>query len=164
MVHLKCNNLNFVDAEIIKNTGLDRFWACMYCSNNLFPFAPINNRKLHQTLSQSNNHYGDSSDSNSTKTCLTLTSPKNLSNLFNEFNNFSSQQNKDTENVINCKYYNIDEIRSISNLNDKDDLSLVDINTCFLSKNIEDIEYLINKTKIDFDVLDISESREIIVK
>ena len=48
MVHLKCNNLNFVDAEIIKNTGSDIFWVCMYCSNNLFPFATINNHKLHQ--------------------------------------------------------------------------------------------------------------------
>ena len=25
MVHLKCNNLNVLDAEILKNTGLDRF-------------------------------------------------------------------------------------------------------------------------------------------
>ena len=69
MVHLKCNNLNFVDAEIMENTSTDRFWVCMYCSNNLFPFATINIHKLHQTLSQSNNHYNDSSDSNFTKTC-----------------------------------------------------------------------------------------------
>ena len=63
MVHLKCNNLNVVDAEIIKNTGSDRFWICMFCSNNLFPFATLNDHKLYQTLSQSNNHYSDSSNS-----------------------------------------------------------------------------------------------------
>ena len=27
-------NLNVVDAEIIKNAGSDRFWICMFCSNN----------------------------------------------------------------------------------------------------------------------------------
>ena len=139
VVHLKCNNLNFVEAEIIKNTGSDRFWVCMYSSNNLFPFATINNHKLHQTLRQSNNHCSDSSDSDSTKTCSTLKTPKKLSNLFNEFTNFSYQQNKDNENIINCKYYNIDEIQSISNLNHEDALSLFHINKCSLSKNTEEL-------------------------
>ena len=101
MFHLKCNNLNVVDAEIIKNTGSDRFWICMFCSNNLFPFATLNDHKLYQILSQSNNHYSGSCNSYSTNTCSTLKPPKNLSNLFNEFNNFSSQQNKNTENIIN---------------------------------------------------------------
>ena len=84
---------------------------------------------------------------------------KNLSNLFTEFRNVSSQQIKDTENIINCKYCNVDEIQSINNLNHEDALSLFHINTCSLSKNIEEIEYFINKTKIDFDVIGISESR-----
>ena len=30
MVHLKRNNLDLTDEEIIKNTGSDRFWVCMY--------------------------------------------------------------------------------------------------------------------------------------
>ena len=38
-------------------------------------------------------------------------------------------------------------------------MSLFHINTCSLSKNIEELEYFINKTKIDFDMLVISESR-----
>ena len=94
MVHLKCNNLNVVDAEIIKNNDSDRFWIYMLCSNKLFPFATLNDYKLYQTLSQSNNKYSGSSNSYSTNTCSTLKSPKNLSNLFNEFNDFSYQQNK----------------------------------------------------------------------
>ena len=91
MGHLKRNNLNFVDAEIIKNTSSDRFWICMFYSNNLFPFAAINDHDLYQTLSQSNNHYIGSSGSYSTSICSTLKPPKNLSNLFNELNKFSSQ-------------------------------------------------------------------------
>ena len=110
MVHLKCNNLNVVDAEIIKNNGSDRSWICMFCSNNLFPFATINDHMLYQTLSQRTNHYSSSSGSYSTNTCSTVKLPKNLSNLYSEFNNFSSQQNKEAENIINCKYYDTEEI------------------------------------------------------
>ena len=38
-------------------------------------------------------------------------------------------------------------------------MSLFHINTCSLHKNIEEREYLLDKTKIDFDVTGISESR-----
>ena len=119
MVHLKCNNLNVVETEIIKTTGSDRFWICMFCSNNLFPFATLNNHKLYKTLSQSNNHYSGRSNSYSTNICSTIEPPKNLSNLLNKFNNFSSQQYKNTENIINCKYYEIEEIQSLNYLSNK---------------------------------------------
>ena len=148
MVHLKCNSLNVIDAEIIKNTGSDGFWICMSCSNNLFPFATLNDYKLYQTLSQNLNHYSGSSNSYSTNTCSTLKLRNNLSNLFNEFNNFSSQQNKNTENIINSKYYDIKEIQSLNNLNHKNALSLYLISTCSLSKNIEEFKYRLDKTKI----------------
>ena len=131
----------------------------MFCSNNLFPFATLNDHKLYQTLNQSNNHYSGSSSSYSTNTCSTLKPPKNLSNLFNEFTNFSSQQNKTLKISLTVKYYDIEEIQSLNNLNHKNAVSLFHINTCSLSKNIEELEYLLDKTKIDFDVIGISESR-----
>ena len=101
MVYLKYNNLDLVDAEIIKNTDWDRFWIYMFSSNNLFLFATINSQKLYQILSQSNNRYISNSDSYFTNRfppnrCL----PKNLINFFNEFNNFLSQQKKGTEDII----------------------------------------------------------------
>ena len=151
--------MNVVDAEIIKNAGSNIFWICMFCSNNLFPFANLNDHKLYQTLCQSNNHYRGSSSSYSLNPCSTLKPPKNVSNLFIELSNISSQQNKSTENFINCKYFDIDE--SLNNLNHKNALSLSHINTRYLSlsKNIEELEYLLDKTKIDFDVIGISQSR-----
>ena len=130
MVHLKCNKLNVVDAGNIKNTGSDRFWICMFCSNNLFSLAALNDHKLYKTLSQSQNHYSGSSDSYSANTCSAFKSRKYLSNFFNSFNIFSSQEYKDTENIMNYKYYNIEEIQSLNNLN-HNALSLFDINTCF---------------------------------
>ena len=143
----------------MKDTGSDRFWVCMCCFKNVFPFATINNHKLHQTLTQGNSHYSESYDSNSTKICSTLKTLKNLSNLFNEFNNFSSRHNKNTENINNCKYYKIDEIQNVSNLSHKHALSYFHINACSLCKNIEELEYPIKKTKFDFAVIGISESR-----
>ena len=74
-------------------------------------------------------------------------------------NGFFSQQNRNTENITNCKYYDIEEIQSLNNLNHKNALSFFHINTCALSKNIEELKYLLDKTKIDFDVIGISESR-----
>ena len=137
MVHLKCNNSNAVDAEIIKNTGSDRFCICIFCSHNLFLFVTINDQKLHQALSQSNNHCSGSSGTCSTNKFSTLKLPKNLSNLFNEFINFSSQQNKDTENILNRNYYDTEEIQSLNNLNHKDALSLFHINKYSFPKNID---------------------------
>ena len=84
---------------------------------------------------------------------------ENLTNLFNEFNNLSSDQNNNSENIINCKYYDIDEIQTLNKLNNKRTLSLFHINSCSLSKNIEDLEYLLNSTSINFDVIAISETR-----
>ena len=148
MGYLIRNNLNFVDAEIMKNTSSDRFWICMFCSNNLFSFATMNDHELYQTLRQSNNHYSGSSGSYSTNTCSTLKPPKSLSNLFNELNNFSSQQNKDTENIINCKYYDIEEIQFLNNLNHKNALRNFHIIACSLPKNIEELQYLLDEQKL----------------
>ena len=110
------------------------------CVWNLFPFATLNDHKLYQTLSQSNNRYSGSSNSYSTNTCLTLKPPKNLSNLFKEFNDFSYQQNKNNENIINCKNYDTEEIQTFNYLIQKNALSLFHINTCSLSKNIDELE------------------------
>ena len=38
------------------NSGSDRFWIHMYCFNNLFPYATINDYKVYHRLDQSNNH------------------------------------------------------------------------------------------------------------
>ena len=82
MVYLKCNNLIVADPEVIKNTGSDRFWICMFYFNNLFHFATINDHKIYQTLRQSNNHYNGSYGSYSINIYSTLKPSKNLSNLF----------------------------------------------------------------------------------
>ena len=151
-VHLKCNYLNYVDSQYIKFSN--KTSHCYYCSKDLFPFTTINNFKLYSLLSD--RFY---CNSNSNESCLTLKPPKNLSHLFNEFNSFSSDTNNTPENVINSNRYDIDQLQTLKEFTDKSSLSRFHLNTCSLSKNIDDFEHLIQSTKTDFDIIAVSESR-----
>ena len=98
-------------------------------------------------------------NSNSNESCLTLKPTKNLSHLFNEFNSFFSDINNSPENVINSKYYDIDQLQTLKEFTEISSFSLFRLNTCSLSKNIDDFEHLIQSTKTDFDIIAVSESR-----
>ena len=130
-IHLKCNNLNFVDGQLIKNSNSS--WFCLNCSNNIFPFTNITNKKLQLVFSNKEYHVDDYIY-NSINTCLVLKPRENLTNLFNMFNNLSSDQNNNSENIINCKYYDIDEIQTLKKLNNKCTLLLFHINSCSFIK------------------------------
>ena len=66
----------------------------------------ITNKKLQSVFSNEEYHVNDHID-NSTKTCFVLKPQENLTNFFNEFNNLTSGQNNNSENIINCKYYDM---------------------------------------------------------
>ena len=128
-------------------------WFCLHCSSNTFPFTNITNKKLQSVFSNKEYCINDDLD-NSIKTYVVLKPQENLSNFFNEFNNLSCNQNNNSENIINCKNYDIDEIQTLNKLNNKCTLPLFHINfSKNLSKNIEDLEYLLNSTSINFDVI-----------
>ena len=137
-IHLKYDNLNFVDLQLIKNWNSS--WFCLQCSNNIFPFANIINKKPQSVFSNGEYHVDDDYIDNSTNTRLVLKPQENLTNLFNGFNNLSSDQSNNSEYIINCKYYDIDEIQTLKRLNSKRTLSLFHLNSCSLSKNIEDLQ------------------------
>ena len=98
-------------------------------------------------------------DLNSTDACLPLNHSENSTNLFNQFNDFPSNQKQNSDNIRNCKYYNIDKIQSLNKLNDKHSPSLFQINACSLSKNIENLELLLNLNQICFSVITMIETR-----
>ena len=96
---------------------------------------------------------------NSTST-LVLNQPANLSQLFNQFNNVTENHtNVDAGNVLKCRYYDIEEIQTLSIPNKSKSLSLFHINTYSLSKNFDDLEYLLKTTNMNFDIIAISETR-----
>ena len=75
-----------------------------------------------------------------------------------EFNNFFDQ-NKNQENVSDHKCYDLNEIKSLNKLNNKSSLFLFHLNKCSLSKNVEDLKYLLDSTYFNFDVIAIGERR-----
>ena len=49
-------------------------------------------------------------------------------------------------------YYDIDQLQTLNKFTNKSSLSLFHLNTCSLSKNIDDFEQLIQSPKTDFDI------------
>ena len=98
---------------------------------------------------------------NSTST-LVFKQPANLSQLFNQFSNITKNHtNRDPDNVVKCRYYDIEEIQTLNIPNKSKSLSMFHINTCSLSKNFDDLEYLLKTTNMNFDIIAISETRMI---
>ena len=61
--------------------------------------------------------------------------------------------------VVKCRYYDIEEIQTLNIPNKSKSLSMFHINTCSLSKNFDDLEYLLKTTNMNFDITVISETR-----
>ena len=103
---------------------MDDFLSCMrFCCqswpfpaekdvNNIFPFTNITSKKLQSVFNNKEYHVDDYID-NLTNTCLVFKPQENLTNLFNGFNHLSSDQNSNSENIITCKFYDIDEIQTL---------------------------------------------------
>ena len=100
----------------------------------------LNNQNFSSFVLNNKNNNANSGSS------INLEPPPNLSLLFNQFNDLSSDSiNKNPENMMtNCKYYDIDDIQTIKSK--PNSLSLFHLNACFLSKNFDDLEYLIKTT------------------
>ena len=126
--HIKCNNLSCGDGLYLKNSNIS--WYCWACCTYIFPFTNTNHYKLHFSINNTRKKYCQTGRK---ETCLVLKLQENLRDLFNEFNNFSDK-NKTPENISNCKYYNLNEIKSFNKLNNKSSLSLFHLNTCSLQK------------------------------
>ena len=77
---------------------------------------------------------------------------------FDQFNNITENHtNNDPNNVVECRYYDTEEIQTLNIPNKNKSLSMFHINTCSLSKNLDDLEYLLKTTNMNFDI--ISETR-----
>ena len=100
-----------------------------------------------------------SENDSSKNSSIHLTPPPNLALLFNQFNNTSPEQNVDPENVVNSRYFDIDEIQALKLYDKKNSLSFFHINACSLNKNFDDLEYLLKCTNKSFDIIAVRETR-----
>ena len=154
-VHLKWNNLNYIDFKY--HSGTVNPWICLKCNSQLFPFATLNYKTFIQHILNISNVKNSSANEPNN---LSLKPPPSLSSLFNKCDNTSqANDHKDPENVVSSKYYDLGETQSMKISNKNSCLSLFHINTCSLNKSFIDLEYLIESTNINFDIIAISETR-----
>ena len=85
--------------------------------------------------------------------------PTDLAVLYNQFNNTSPEKNNDSDNVINSKYYDIDQIQTLKFPNKHKSLTLFHINAYFLNKNFDDLDHLLKCTNKVSDIIAVTETR-----
>ena len=90
---------------------------------------------------------------------LSLKPHSDLALLYNQFNNTSPEKNNDPTNVVNSKYYDIDQIQTLKFPNKHKSLALFHINACSLNKNFDDLEHLLKCTNKVFDIIAVTETR-----
>ena len=69
------------------------------------------------------------------------------------------KKNNDPTNVVNSKYYDIDQIQTLKFPNKHKSLALFHINACSLNKNFDDLEHLLKCTNKVFDIISVTETR-----
>ena len=149
-VNIKCYNLSFLDYQYLN--GNDDPWFCLKCNIKLFSFGTLNNKTFNQYIHSSNIQNKDIDQNNSSN--LVLKPPPNLNSLFNQLNNSSQIHDfKYHENVVNCKYYNLEEVQTMKIPNKKNGLFLFHMNACFLSKNFDDLEYFLKTSNTSFNII-----------
>ena len=69
------------------------------------------------------------------------------------------EKSNDPENVVNSKYYDIDQIQTLKYSDKHKSLALFHINACSLNKNFDDLDHLLTCKNKVFDTLAVSEAR-----
>ena len=100
-----------------------------------------------------------SSETKDLNNSLLLKPPPALALLFNQFDNAIPENRSDLENVIQSKYYDINELQNIKIPNKENSLSLFHINSFSLNKIFEELQNILRSTNINFDVIVITETR-----
>ena len=83
----------------------------------------------------------------------------NLKNLLYQLNNLSEKENVDNENLSNSKCRDISYFSNLDVEFKSKCFPLFHLSINSLSENFDNFNHLINKLKLEFDILGISESR-----
>ena len=158
-VHIKCNNLNYLDYRYLQNSN--ESWYCIECCSTIFPINSLTSNKnfLDCCTNTDNNstHWIDLENDNNSS--LSSKPSSNLELLVNQFNNATPENTNDPKKVCSSKYYDFEERNNIEIPHKNKSLSLFHINACSLNKNFDDLQHLLNCTKIFFDIIAISEAK-----
>ena len=129
-----------------------------FCCSKIFPFGTLINKDLISFIANLLCQQGTKSD-NDNESLLSLKPPSNLALLCNQFNNTSPGKNNDPENVVNSKYYDIDQIQTLKFPSKHKSLALFHVNACSLNKKFDDLDHLLKFTNKVFDIIAVIETR-----
>ena len=138
-----CNKLNLADNKCLQ--GSTDPWFCLSCCSVILPFGNLTDKDFSDSV-----HKKRIKTSNKNSSVLFIP-PPNLALLFNQFNNSSPRQKIDPENVVNSRYFDIDQIQSLKFPQKEKSLSFFHINACSLNKNFDNPVYLLKCTNKTFD-------------
>ena len=96
---------------------------------------------------------------NDKESLLSPKPPSDLALLYNQFNNTSLEKNNDPENVVNSKFYEIDQFQALKFPVKHKSFALFHINACSLNKNFDDLDHLVKCTNKIFDIIGVSKTR-----
>ena len=91
---------------------------------------------------------------------LSLRPPSDLALLYNQFHITSPEKDNAPVNVVNSKYYDIDQVQTLKFPNEHRSLSLFYINACSLNKNFDDLDHLLKCTNKVFDEIAVTETNQ----
>ena len=155
--HIKCNNLSYVGYQYL--SGCSDPWYCLNCNSEICALGNLSKQNSMLFIKENLTESLKLDNMNTTGT-LVLKQQANLSQLFNQFNNITENHtNRDPDNVVKCRYYDIEEIQTLNIPNKSKSLSMFPMNTYSLIKNFDDLQYLLKTTNMNFDVIAISEVR-----
>ena len=137
-VHIKCNNLNDLDYNLLKSKNEN--WYCIICTPKILPFCQINEK---MSIPKGN-----------------LNKPTDaLVNLMNQLNNLTDDEKENEMNLPNCKYRDTDYFKNLTKDFKRKALSFFHMNVCSLTKNFDDFHILPSNLNVNFDILAITETR-----
>ena len=147
-IHIKCNNLNYLDYRHLQNC--DESWYCIECCCSIFPFNSLSSNKNFLTCctsADSDSNFIQLKELENDHTSSLLLQPSlNLELLENQFNNVTPESNNDPEKISSSKYYDINEMHNLKIPHKNKSLSLIHINACSLNKNFDDLQHLSSST------------------
>ena len=142
-------NVNQIDYKYLQGSNVP--WYGLSCCSKIFPFGSLTNKEFipskitnsfSLSLSLSLSLSQGTKSGNDNESLLSLKPPSDLALLYNHLNNTSAEKNNDPVNVVNSKYYDIDQIQTSTFPNKHKSLGLFHINACSLNKNFDDLDHL----------------------
>ena len=139
-IHISCNNLD--RKTYIKLQRSNTIWYCISCMKEELPFNATTNQEFAKIYNG--------------KHIIPFTQQKIQNFKENAIELLKEQSN----NIINCSNYDINEINQINDVDKKKSFfSFLHMNISSLPYHFEELEELLNEINIKFSVIGISESK-----